>query len=284
MHPPHTHNALFMAPWLAINPACVSSWLQDLQGLIHFVPERSLHPRRNSPSFNSSTPGDSVPPQHHDTDRIFIKFRKKNVLVEIKSSLNEDVAIVCISASHLPIHRPFISSPTSSVHSDLFGGFSEGPRPTPSTSLCASIQSYLSSPPLLSALIYKYFPPIPQPSFHPSLDLSLSPITSLRLQLKWKMIRIIYSESERRHISPALSRSLFFISEKVMSTVWMIQHQLHGSVHTFEVHHGWFSQKRNGKSEIRKIFLFRCSTTPTVDGCRMFRYCINCAIKYIVGY
>ncbi len=59
-HPPRTHNALFMAPWLAIKPACVSSWLQGLQGLIHFVPERSLHPRLPSPSFNSSTPGVSV--------------------------------------------------------------------------------------------------------------------------------------------------------------------------------------------------------------------------------
>lgn len=175
--------------------------------------------------------------------------------MEIKSSLIEDVAIACISASHLPVHHPFISSPWSSVHSDLFGGFSEGPRPTSSSSLCASIQSYLFSPPLLSALIYKYFPPIPQPSFHPSLDLSLSPITSLRLQLKWKMIRIIYSESERHHISLALSRSLFFISEKVMSTVWMIQQQLHGSVHTFEVHHGWSSQKKRWKVRNQKNIL-----------------------------
>lgn len=55
-HPPHTHNALFMAPWLAIKPACVSSWLQNLQGLIHFMPEHSLHPRLPSPSFSSSMP------------------------------------------------------------------------------------------------------------------------------------------------------------------------------------------------------------------------------------
>lgn len=59
-HPPHTHNALFMAPWLAIKPACVSSWLQVLQGFIHFMPERSLHPRRPPPSLTSSTPGDRV--------------------------------------------------------------------------------------------------------------------------------------------------------------------------------------------------------------------------------
>lgn len=57
-HPPHTHNVLFMAPWLAIKPACVSSWLQDLQGLIHFMPERSLHPRLPSSSFGSSAPED----------------------------------------------------------------------------------------------------------------------------------------------------------------------------------------------------------------------------------
>lgn len=53
-HSPHTHNALFMAPWLTIKPACVSSWLQDLQGLIHFMPERSLHPLLPSPSFSST--------------------------------------------------------------------------------------------------------------------------------------------------------------------------------------------------------------------------------------
>lgn len=81
--------------------------------------------------------------------------------------------------------------------------------------------SLLSS--LLSALLYKYFPPILQSPFHPSLNMALSPVTSPAqplFLLKWKMIGIIYSESER----PFPPHHFSF--QKLMSTVWIMQHRL----------------------------------------------------------
>lgn len=145
----------------------------------------------------------------------------------------------CLQSASLPPASPDCipsSPPKHSVHSDLFEVFTEDPRRTLPRPFVLSFLSLLSS--IIPALISKYFPPISQSSFHSSLDLSLSPITSSAqplLLLQWKMIRIIYSESDRQPISPALSYSLFFTSREVMSTLWIMQHRLLSPVQSFEL-------------------------------------------------